>query len=192
MSASLLVDLGQTCQLQYSFPSRQTQADQGILITSGGAISSLSGVLIGGTVDLLQSDTYCNLFAMGIGFGSGPLVIGVQTSPDTTSGNFTDPTSGQTAFLPTAFASGGVIIIGSGPTGASGFLGTFSSGYSGSIIGSGWMAAAAFLRPHRFARAYVASGFYDGTLMVGFISQLRTTGSGGGFAYAPTSGTVSV
>lgn len=190
MSANLVVDIGNTCQLFLSLPSPAAAADAGIAITSGGCISSLSGVLIGDVADLRDSDTFCNVFVAGKGFGSGPLLIGVQTSDATTSGTFTDPTSGL-AQLPTAFVSGGFLVIGSGAA-TDTFLGTFGSGVSGQVILSGFVAAAAFQRPHRYARLFVGSGFYDGTLMAGFITNLRTTGSGAGFTFNPGSGTVAV
>ena len=190
MGASLAVDLGKTTQHLLSFPSPAVAADGGIAITSGGAMSSLSGVLIGDIVDMRDSDTYCNLLVLGRGFGSGPLLVGVQTSPDTTSGNFTDPTSGLPQF-PDPFQSGGWLIIGSGPATDS-RLGVFGSGVSGNYILSGFATFAAFQRPDRYARVVIGSGFYDGLLYAGFVSQLRTTGSGGGFTYAPGSGTVNV
>lgn len=190
MSASLLVDLGSTTQMAISLPSPAVAADGGLAITSGGCISSLSGVLIGDVIDLLNADTYCNVFVAGKGFGSGPLLVGVQTADATTSGSFTDPTSGL-GQLPTAFASGGWLVIGSGPA-TDAFLGIFGSGVSGQIIQSGFVAGAGFNRPHRYARLLVGSGFYDGTLMAGFITNKKITGSGGGFTFSPGSGVVSV
>lgn len=171
-----------------SFPTPAVAANDGLAITSGGAMSSLSGVLVGGIVDMRDSNTYCNLIVAGRGFGSGPLTVGVQTSQDTTSGNFTDPTSGLPQF-PDPFVSGGFVIIGSGP-GA--LPGIFGSGYSGSLILSGFVEFAAFQRPHRYARVIIGSGFFDGIVVAGFVSQSRTTGSGFGFTLAPSSGTVSV
>lgn len=184
MSANLIVDLGGTVQSTPSLPSSAVAADGGIAITSGGCISSLSGVLIGDIVDLNNTNTFCQVYVAGKGFGSGPLMIGVQTSTSTASGTFTDPTSGL-AQLPTSFQSGGYLVIGSGLGGSPGI---FGSGQSGSYLLSGFMAFAAFQRPGRYARLFVGSGFFDGTLQAGFVSQLRTTGSGGGFSWLPQSG----
>ena len=47
--------------------------------------------------------------------------------------------------------------------------------------------------PGQYVRAIAMSGdFWQSTLSVGFVSQLRTVGSGGGFTYSPGSGSVSV
>lgn len=186
MSAGLVLDLGNTAQLAVSFPSTAVAADGGLAITSGGCISALSGVLVGDVVDLLPANAYCNLWVAGRSFGSGPLLIGVQTSDSTTSGTFTDPTSGL-ASLPGAFSSGGWLILGSGPA-TSTLLGTLGSGVSGQYLESGFMVAQAFQRTGRYARVVVGSGFYDGPLQAGFISALKTTGSGGGFSWSPSSG----
>lgn len=143
---------------------------------------------MGSIVDLTQCNAMCNLYVAGRALGSGPLVVGVQCSDSTTSGSFTDPTSGLSQ-LPTWFSSGGFIIIGSGPDPA----GVRGSGVSGSMIQSGFLALAGFQRTGQFARVIVASGFMDVTCpQAGFMSQLRTTGSGGGFSLAPSSGAVSV
>ena len=174
--------------MTYSWPDFAVPLDGGLLICSGGAMSSLSGIMVGAIVDLVNANTACQLIAMGNGFGSGPLILAVQCSDNTTSGSFTDPTSGL-AQLPGAFSSGGQLIIGSGP-GA--FVGLFNSGVSGQGILSGWMGASLFQRPQRYARVLVASGFYDGTLVAGFLSNLRTTGSGGGFSASPLSGNTAV
>lgn len=190
MSASLVVDLGNTVQFATSWPQTGVAADGGIAVTSGGCVSTLSGVLVGDIVDMLQADTYCNLWAAGRGFGSGPLLIHVQTADATTSGSFTDPTSGLAA-MPGAFASGGILIVGSGPA-TDATLGILGSGVSGQYLLSGFAVAQGFQRPGRYVRCLVGSGFYDGILQVGFLSNLKTTGSGGGFTYAPGSGTVSV
>ena len=146
--------------------------------------------MVGDSVDLINADTFCNLFVQGKGFGSGPLRVGVQTSDSDTSGTYTDPTSGLPQF-PTNFVSGGFVIIGSGNT-TDTFLGIFGSGVSGQIIQSGFAASAAFVRVGRFARVIVGSGFYDGTLTAGFISYLKTTNPTAGFSYLPGSGSVNV
>ncbi len=178
MSANLLVDLGNTCQLAPSLYS-----GNGV----SGQVCGLSGMIVGEIVDMLHSDTYCNVYINGKAvFASGNLIIGVQSSDALTSGSFTDPTSGLSV-LPTVFQSGGVVWINSGSTG--GVLGALTSGQA---VLSGFMASAAFQRPGRYARLVFMSGFYLGTLQAGFISQFKTTGSGGGFSYSPSSGTVNV
>lgn len=193
--ASFLVDLGQTCLLGDSLAVNSLG---GIAVTSpSGYVNGLSGVIVGMSVDMIDANTFTNLFIGGVSVvpASGPLIVGVQTSDTDISGNFTDPTSGQSPGLanwpfPTAFQSGGMIVFNSGGTG-----GTFHTFRSGHAIASGFMEAAGFLRPHRYARAIFISGTagaggneYVGQLQVGFIAELRTTGSGGGFDYKPGSG----
>jgi hypothetical protein len=82
--------------------------------------------------------------------------------------------------------SGGILILNSGGTGG-GTLGAFISGHA---MQSGFVEAAGFQRPQRYARAIVLSGdYYVGSLSVGFISQRKITGSGGGSVQTPGSGT---
>ncbi len=174
MSANLLIDLGNTCQLAPSLYS-----GNGV----SGQVCGLSGVWVGEIVDLLNSDSFCNVYINGKAvYASGNLIIGVQTSDALTSGSFTDPTSGLSV-MPTSFQSGGVVWVNSGATG--GVLGPLQSGQA---VMSGFMASAAFQRPGRYARLVFNSGFYIGSLQAGFISQLKTTGSGGGFSWLPQSG----
>lgn len=193
MSANLVIDLFNTTQTIPSLPSTAVSVDGPIAITSGGCITSLSGVLVGDIVDMINSDAYCNVYVAGKSLGSGPLIIGVQCSDQTTSGSFTDPTSGL-AQLPGVFASGGNLIIGSGPwTGSTDPGGIFGSGISGQMALSGFMCGSAFQRPTRYARLLVRSGFMDcAGFAAGFISALRTTGSGGGYTSSPSSGVVDV
>lgn len=179
-SANLVVDLGNTA---YIYPS---------LTFSGGCwVQSGVGALIGNGCDLLYANTFCNLHVVGQGiFGSGQLRVAIQTSDTDVSGSYTDPTSGLAQF-PTSFSSGGILTLNSGSLGG----GTFGAGVSGQFIQSGFSVAAGFQRPFRYARANVLSGssdFFVGPLSVSFVSQLKTTGSGGGFTYSPTSGTPSV
>ena len=187
MSANLVVDLGATTIAGQSLPVGTTG------LTLSGQFAGLSGVTVGGIVDLKDADTFCNIYVGGITtLASGILIIGVQTSDGTTSGSFTDPLSGLAALdRPQRWASGGNLILGSGVTAApsTGLWGSAISGYN---MQSGFMAFAAFQRNFRYARLLFNSGFYIGTLHAGFISNLRTTGSGGGFTLAPGSGTVSV
>lgn len=164
MSANLIVDLGGSVAL---IPS--------VVPANGVGSSPASGIIVGAPVDLLYANTYCNML-VNIGPNlSGGFKVLVQTSDATTSGSFTDPTSGL-AQLPTSFSSGGVFAI---------------SGIGSPA--SGLMVSAAFQRPQRYARAVVMSGDQaNAPVSVGFISQLKTTGSGGGFSPQPGSGTVNV
>lgn len=162
MSASLLVDLGNTCQLANS-----------IQPANGVGASPASGVIIGQYVDMINANTFTNLFvAVGPNL-SGAFRVGVQTSDLTTSGSFTDPTSGLAA-LPTAFQSGGLFWVGSG----------------GNVASGVWQAAG-FQNPNRYARAVVLSGSAaNAPVTAGFINHKKTTGSGGGFTMAPLADSV--
>lgn len=160
-------------------------------LTSGNGVSGqvcgLSGVVVGNIVDLIAANTMCNVYVGGLpALASGLLIIGVQCSDSTASGTFTDPTSGLQT-LPTVFSSGGNLVLNSGATG-----GTYNAFTSGQGVLSGFIAGAAFQRPQRFARLLFNSGFYIGTLQAGFISQLKQTGSGGGYSILPSSGGISV
>lgn len=162
MSANLVVDIGNTCQTtpsivpQNAFPA--------------------SGAIVGNVVDLLYTDTNCNVLVNGGLTQSGQLRIAVQTSDSTTSGSFTDPTSGLPQ-MPSSLSSGGVLFVNSG----------------GGSLQSGFMQAAHFVRNGRYTRAIALSGdFFQANLAVTFLSQLKVTGSGGGFTFSPSSGTVSV
>jgi len=205
VSASYLVDLGGTTLLYPSLLPSQAQS---------GLVSPLSGVLIGNSVDMLHANSFCNAVITGINYNfSGQVQIQVQTSDTDVSGNYTDPTSGLAQF-PTWFSSGGLLWINSGgllggtlqgaifggvaggPAGASNAAsGSPNSGYA---IASGFTVAAGFQRIGRFVRANVLSGAlnsgfgYNGPFSVSFISQLKITGSGGGYTPAPSSGAVNV
>lgn len=177
-SAGLVVDLGNTAQ---EFVSIQDTP-----FLSGGAVFPWSGAVIGQGGDMINSDTYCNLHVAGVA-ASGRLRVAVQTAPSDVSGQYTDPTSGL-ANLPGAFQSGGILWINSGSD--NGVLGAF---VSGQCIASGFAVSQGFQRPGRYVRAVLLSGDpYAGSLCVSFISQLRTTGSGGGFSLQPSSGSVNV
>ena len=164
MSASLVVDLGSTAPPQAS-----------IVPANGVGSSPASGAIIGIPVDFQHNNVLCNLIVAAGVSQSGTFRVAVQTSPDTTSGNFTDPTSGLSQ-LPTKFLSGGILLCNSGSA--------FVSGYGD---------AAGFQRPHRYVRAVVLAGDqHNAPVWAGFLSQQRTTGSGGGFSLLPGSGSVSV
>lgn len=178
MSANLVVDIGGTCVYQPSLTS-----GNGV----SGQVCGLSGVVVGAIVDLVNADTFCNIYVAGLpALTSGNLIIGIQDSNATTSGTFTDPTSGLPQ-LPTYFQSGGNLWLNSGSTG--GLLGAQVSGQS---INSGFIQFAAFQRKQRYARLLFNSGFYVGTLQAGFVTQQRTTGSGGGYSLLPGSGAINV
>lgn len=161
---------------------------QDIPFLSGGSVFVGSGATVGQGIDLLHADTYCNLFAAGV-TQSGKLRLQVQCSDTDVSGNYTDPTSGM-AQLPGAFQSGAILWINSGQD--NGILGVQVSGQS---VASGWAVAQGFVRTGRFARVIAlaeATAQYGGGLAAGFISNLKTTGSGGGFTMLPGSGAVNV
>lgn len=178
MSANLLVDLGST-------------ADPAISIASAVGVGGTpaSGVIIGAIADLLNANTFCNVFVAG-GATSGPLGIQVQCSDTTTSGSFTDPTSGL-AQLPTSFSSGGILWVNSGLW-ASGNLPPSPGVDNAPIYCSGAIMFGAFQRPQRYARLIALSGTFTANVMAGFISNLKTTGSGAGFTFSPGSGVVNV
>lgn len=189
MSASLLVDLGNTCQLGFSFPPDPTLAHTAG--ASGGQVDSrTSGVTIGAAIDMLHANTFCNVVVNGICFTSGPLVVQVQTALKDTSGTYSDPTSGF-SFFPTSFQSGGQIYVGLSGDGG----GLLNSGFvSGQSILSGFAISAGFQRPagHRYARINVLSGFFVGQVQAMFVTNLRTTGIGGGQSQQPGSGSPTV
>ena len=166
--------MGSTCQLITTIQPTGT--------STSGNIFAASGATIGGSCAMPYSDTYCNVLVTAQPtYASGQLRVQVQTAPADVSGQYTDPTSGL-AQLPTWFQSGGILILNSG-----GILGgTIAAQTSGDSFYSGCCKAAAFQRPNVFARANVLSGdFFAGSLAVSFISQYRTTGSGGGFSFQP-------
>lgn len=178
MSASLAVDLGFTCDYRPS-------------VSLAVPVSPASGTVVGQIVDLQNADTFCNIFCAG-GPASGVIEVRVQTSDGTTSGSFTDPTSGlpRTA-LPSFIASGGVMFVNSGLH-SSGNSSLSSPVDNAPLFCSGGTQYGAFQRPHRYARLLVMSGAFPESVQAGFISNKRTVGSGGGFTYSPGSGTVNV
>jgi hypothetical protein len=189
MSANLVVDLGGTVT---SLPTINSSP-----VLSGSIVCPGSGTTIGLSADLINADTFCNISVAGVS-ASGQLRLQVQCSDTDTSGNYTDPTSGL-AILPRDFASGGLIWINSGGSlGAvlGGDVSQFLTGSaplsgqpnSGTAIASGFTRYVAFQRPTRFARVNVlseAAAQYGGALQVAFVSQTKTTGSGGGASWQP-------
>lgn len=179
MSAGLTVDLGNSCQMGVSIV--------GTPILSGALTAPNSGAIVGTGINMQHADTYCNLFAAGYSVSGNQFRVQVQCADTDTSGSYTDPTSGL-ASMPGAFSSGGILWFSSGNNG--GFFNPFTSGQA---TASGFMAAQGFGRTGTFVRALLLSGDAGGgPLTVGFISNFRTTGSGGGFTLAPSSGVVNV
>lgn len=178
--ASHLIDLGGSCQIEYTLGS--------------GVVFAASGGTIGKTVDLLNADGYCNVLGLAMPVTtSGQLRLQVQVGDAATSGSLTDPTSGlPAAALPQGFSSGGIIFVSSGGGGGQSG-GVLNGAVSGQYIASGVGFAAGFIRIGRYARVNVVSGdFYNGSLAVALVSQYKTTGSGAGFSLSPGSGSVSV
>jgi hypothetical protein len=174
-SANLVVDLAATTDYRPS-----------LILGSGG------GSAVGEIVDLLNANTYTNVFAT-LGAGSGSVSLAIQTSDSTTSGTFTDPTSGL-ARIPQFLCSGGVFVVNSGLW-VSGNRSLSAPVNNAPLACSGAVQFAAFLRPDlagRYARMVVLSGATLGALNTGFIGNKKTTGSGGGFTFSPQTGTVNV
>lgn len=171
MSANLVVDLGATTDYRTS-----------IVVGSG------SNFTVGEIIDLSNANTYCNIWVNG-GPGSGVIELRVQTSDTTTSGDFTDPTSGLAGF-PTWLVSGGRMFANSGLA-VSGNSSLSSPVNSAPLFCSGGIQFGAFSRPHKYARLLLNSGVFPHQIHAGLISQKRTIGSGG-FTYAPGSGVVNV
>lgn len=184
--ASYLVDLGQTTDFRAS-------------------VVSLSGqsTAVGDIVDLLHANTLTQVWLTATAV-SGPLPVLIQTSDATTSGTFTDPTSGlfTTASVGSqqftiGMASGGIFWANSGLY-LSGISSPASKLDGGALLCSGGIVFAAFQRPHRYARLIVTSGnatIGNAILAAGFLAQKKLTGSSGtagGYSYSPGSGTPSV
>ena len=171
MSANLLVDLANT-----SLPSTSGKPNVSIGPAAGVGATPASGTVIGQIVDLLEADTYCNLAVAAGPSVSGQFRIAVQNSDSTASGSFFDPTSGLSAF-PGACLSGGIFVFNSGNT----------------QMNSGGLGFGAFIRTGRYARAIILSGDqFNAPVTAGFVSQLKTVGSGQGYTFSPGSGTISV
>lgn len=174
MSANLVVDL-------------QATVDRRVSV----AVGSGSDLTVGQIVDLMHANTFTNLFCAGAA-GSGVIEVRVQTSDLTTSGSFTDPTSGiPFDALPSKCASGGVFFFNSGLA-VSGSMSLSSPVSNAPVFCSGGIDFGAFLRPGRYARLITNSGPFPNNFTAGFIVQKKTIGSGGGFSYSPGSGTVNV
>ncbi len=178
MSANYLVDLGSTT------PTFQL---------TGGAFYPASGTTVSNIVDLLHFNSFTNICVIGSSqYASGSFSLHVQTSDDTTSGNFTDPLSGF-AVMPTVFTSGATITFNSGGRGGTGVGGVFGEFTSGQSIESGFIAFAGFQRDKRFLRIRIpAAGPMQFNGGIAAVCQGKTTGSGGGYTTSPSSGAVNV
>lgn len=167
----MIVDLGNASQHEVS-------------IANG---SAGSGIVVGTPIDMLHSDTLSNVVVTVGNMTSGRIDFLIQESDTTTSGNFAAITvnSGQSFWL-----SGGRSSINSSGlvAAAGGGLGSGVGRVSGNMF-IGW-----YQRTKRYARAIMESGDpqTDCPAVIGFVSQLLQTGSGGGFTTQPSSGTVSV
>lgn len=177
MSANSVVDLGNTVQVTPT------------VINGSGNLFPCSGAVIGASVNLINADSMCQVQITGCPtYGSGQIRVQVQCSDSDVSGTFTDPTSGL-AQMPSVFTSGGIVTINSGGLNN----GIYGPGVSGQFMLSGFSAFAAFQRPGQFARANLLSGdFFAGNVSVNLLSQLKVTGSGGGYTLSPSSGGINV
>lgn len=214
MSANLVVDIANTCIFA---PSIASVAGVGNVPASGALVGTTidlkdgntytnvwvagqpnSGILV---VKIECADAGSGLLQSGGGF---PI-----------SGAFYDPTSGMVDF-PGPVKSGGLLYINSGFVvtpqggGASGaqytnvfgagtnpnFNGQGGLGFVASgnfpVFASGGIAWGGLQMGGRYGRLVALSGGYTGQVIAGFLKQMRTTGSGGGFTYSPQSGTVVV
>lgn len=175
MSASLTIDVRNTCDFRPSV-----------------GVGSGSNLVVGEIVDLQNSDTLCNIFVAGAQGGSGAIQVFVQSSDSTASGTFTDPTSGiPNGSFPSVLLSGGIFITNSGLW-VSGNQSESAPVNNAPLFCSGGIDFAFFQRPQRYVRLILNSGPYPNAITAGFLSNKRTTGSGGGFTFNPTSGVVSV
>lgn len=173
MSANLVVDLFST-------------TDRAVSV----GVGSGSDLTVGRIIDMLGANTMCQVFATAPLGGSGAIEVRIQTSDLTTSGSFTDPTSGL-AQMPSTVLSGGRVIFNSGLW-TSGFSSPVSPVNNAPLFCSGGADFSAFQRPQRYARLIYVSGPFPNPIAAGFISNKKTTGSGGGQTQSPGSGVISV
>lgn len=159
------------------------------------SIAAASGTdfTVGAIVDFQQAHVNTQVWCAPAAGGSGVIELRIQTSDATTSGSFTDPTSGlpTSVFNNQCVKSGGILFLNSG---------LFVSGNSmrtavvnnAPLFCSGGIDGSWFQRPHRYARLLLNSGTYPNAVTAGFLCQKHQTSSGGGFTLAPGSGTVNV
>lgn len=145
-----------------------------IVALNGVGSSPASGEIVGAIGDLRDANMLTHLIVQH-GGNANVFRVQVQTSADSTSGTFTDPTSGLQR-MPTNLLSGGILLCS-----------------SGSAVTSGGVLMGGFLRPenHRYARARVLSGDAHATpVNVAVGAWSKRTGSGAGYTFSPSSGVV--
>src|ERR1700724_1288112 len=82
-SANLVVDIGNTCIVSQSYPGVLSAT-----ANASGLSCGLSGTSIGQSIDLINANTWCNLWVAGTELlASGNLIMQVQTSDTDVSGN---------------------------------------------------------------------------------------------------------
>lgn len=171
MSASLVVDLFNTTLSLASITNPQLSGQW-----------PGSGAVVGQVCDMLYANTLTNVYLAVDGAQSGQVRLAIQCADVTTSGSFTDPTSGV---LANQGVQGGTVNVQSG--------GIFIYNSGGAGISSGTLTFGAFQRPQRYARLIALSGFlFDGGFQAGFIANLKQTSGQIGSTQSPGSGTVSV
>ncbi len=217
MSANLVVDVGGTCQFNPSLVTPtggtpQSGAITGLIIDLKDCDTLCNIWVVGG-----PASGPVGVQVQTAEPGSGTIISGGGFPP---TGAFTDPTSGL-AQLPNNISSGGIlwvnsglvslpggggIVSGPGSAGVNVFPfgthpmfnaqggGGFQASGNYTVFGSGGgIAFGFFQRPHRYARLNLLAGGTAMTPVVaGFLSNLKTTGSGGGFTMSPQTGTVNV
>ncbi len=166
------------------------------IVTTG---SPASGVVVGQIIDLLHYDTFCNWFVAGGGNSgaaswSGVVGVAAQFSDSLSSGSFalSDPTSGQSAFLP-SYVGSGTVLYGNSGLAASGGIPLGAPVDQAPPFCSGGIQFGAAIRTGRYGRLVLLSGAsLVSPILAGFVTNLRTTGSGGGQSQSPGSGNISV
>lgn len=215
MSANLVVDLANTCNYP---PSLSLAAGVGNVPASGTLVGQIVDLKDANSMCQVWATAGPNSGVLVLKIETAGDASGLLQSGGgfPISGSFTDPTSGLPDFSQSIVKSGGLIYINSGLVslpfggGASGtmnvntfaagthvsFNGQHGTGFAASgnfpVFCSGGFATASFLRPHRYARLVALSGGFTAQVVAGFLSSDKVTGSGGGFTYAPLTGTVNV
>ncbi len=167
------------------------QVTPSIAPNAGISSTPSSGTFIGQVVDIINANTFTNVLVTG-GPGSGPFQVQVQSSDATTSGSFTDPTSGLAVF-PTNFLSGGLMWVNSGLWASGTPYGPVSAISGSPYFSSGGAWAGGFQCPQRYVRVNLTSGnAFPAEITASIVKQQRTTGSGGGQSQLPGSGAINV
>lgn len=214
MSASYVVDVANTCMFP---PSLALGAGVGNVPASGTLVGAIVDLKEANTFTNVWATGAANsgILVLKIETADGPSGLLQSGGGFPISGAFVDPTSGMVDF-PGPIKSGGLLYVNSGLVsipgggGASGgmnvntfqqgtnpvFNGQVGAGFAPSgnfpVFCSGGMAFGGFLSPNRYARLVALSGGFTAQVIAGFQKQLRTTGGGGGFTFAPQTGTVNV